>query len=80
MKGFRHTEETKKKLSEVTKGSKNPRAKKVRCIETGQVFDYIREANEFLGKNRLSSDISKCCKGKLKTCGGYHWEYVEEDI
>lgn len=69
-KGRKTSEETKKKLSEVTKGSKNPRAKKVRCIETGQVFDYIREANEFLGKNRLSSDISKCCKGKLKTCGG----------
>ena len=79
-KGRKTSEETKKKLSEVNKGSKNPRAKKVRCIETGQVFDYIREANEFLGKNRLSSGISKCCKGKLKTYGGYHWEYVEEDI
>ena len=22
------------------------------------------------------SNIAKCCKGKLKTAGGYHWKYV----
>lgn len=25
-----------------------------------------------------ASSISKCCKGKLKTCGGYIWRYADE--
>jgi len=23
------------------------------------------------------SAITKCCKGKLKSCGGYHWKYAD---
>ena len=60
--------------AETIRGGKNPRARKVRCIETGQVFDSIKEAQEWLGKG----NIRACCKGRSKTAGGYHWEYVEE--
>lgn len=57
-------------------GSKNPRAKKVRCITTGKTFNCIKEAAEFYGIERRS--ISSCCKGRLKTAGKMRWEYMEE--
>ena len=25
-----------------------------------------------------SYHISNCCRGTRKTCGGYHWEYLDE--
>lgn len=55
------------------KGENNPRARKVLCVETGRVFGCIKEAKQWLGKG----DIRGCCKGRLKTAGGYHWMYVD---
>lgn len=55
-------------------GSNNPRAKKVRCVETGEVFDTIKDAQEWLG---IKTGICECCKGKLEKAGGYHWRYVD---
>jgi hypothetical protein len=55
-------------------GGKNPHAKKVICIETGQVFDTVKEAQEWLGKG----NISKCLRGRTKTAGGYTWMYYDE--
>lgn len=54
-------------------GSEAHRARKVMCIETGQVFGTIKEAQEYIGQK---SGICECCKGKLETAGGYHWQYV----
>lgn len=51
-------------------------AKRIRCIETGKIYDSIQQASRETGLN--DGNIIKCCKGKAKTCGGYHWEYVEE--
>ena len=60
-------------------GTRNERAaktrgKKVRCVETGEVFESIIEAERKLGLTQGS--ICQCCRGKLKTCGKFHWEYV----
>ncbi len=49
--------------------------KKVRCIETNEVYFRIKDAEEMTGINRHG--IGNCCSGKQKTAGGYHWEYVE---
>ncbi len=74
-KGKTLSEETKRKLSEAHKGGKYPQARKVMCIETGEIFDYIKLTTR---KYKISdSSISSCCKGKRKTAGGYHWEYVK---
>lgn len=83
-KGKTHNEETRKKMSEAKKGRTHSEEhirkvseaqwKKVICIETGQVFDSIKEAGEVLNVNKDS--ISKCCRGVGKTAGGYHWEFV----
>lgn len=48
--------------------------KRVICVETGEVFDSIREANVKYGFN--ISNICAVCKGKQKTAYGYHWRYV----
>lgn len=49
--------------------------KKVICINTGECFESIKKASEKY--NLDSSSISKCCRGKLKTVGGYKWKYIE---
>jgi hypothetical protein len=67
--------------SEAIKGGKNYKARKVRCIETKQVFDTITEASNWYqqetGGGVITGMIVRCCKGKKKTAGGYTWEYVD---
>ena len=48
--------------------------KKVICIETGEIFNSMAEAQ----KTKKVNNISLCCSGKYKTAGGYHWRYYEE--
>lgn len=65
------------KLRETQKGDNHPKARKVLCVETGQVFGCVKDAGEWCGlKNECS--ISTCCKGKQKTAGGYHWMYLDD--
>ena len=59
-------------------GTRNKRISKansipVYCFELDKIFYGTREAERELGINH--SSISKACKGKQKTTGGYHWEY-----
>lgn len=67
MKGKKHSEETKRKMSET-------HSKKVLCLETNEVFESARDAQRKTGIFR--SNISSACLGKLKTTGGYHWQYL----
>lgn len=46
---------------------------KVRCIETGVVFESVEHAAKVIGVCR--SSISNCLTGRSKTSGGYHFEY-----
>lgn len=50
---------------------------KVRCVETGEVYDSITDAATAI--NGDPSTISKCVRGVLKTHKGYHWERVLDD-
>ena len=63
-------EETKKKLREIN-------GKKVICIETGKIFNSLKEAGEHIGVHK--SAISACVRGKQKTSGGFHWKYYYEE-
>ena len=49
-------------------------AKKVVCLETGQIFRTTHEAAKWL--NIWQGNISNACLGKQKTAGGYHFEYI----
>lgn len=79
-KGRVFSEEHCRHISEAKKGMKvgkeNPRARKVLCVETGVVFDTIKDAGLFIGGS--PKNIIACCRGRLKRTGGYHWEYFEE--
>lgn len=47
---------------------------KIKCVETNKIYESIRAAAKEM--NLDNSSIAKACKGKLKTCGGYHWRYI----
>jgi len=74
-KGKKHSEESKRKISEAQKNRKD-QSKKVLCIETGEIFESVHEATRKTGVD--FSSISRVCSGKLKTTGGYHWEYLHQ--
>ena len=86
--GIKHTDETKNKISIKNKGklanSKNPKAKKVICLTTNEIFDCIKLAAE--AYNITPQCITKCCKGEWKTAGKLEdgtklkWEYFKEEI
>lgn len=80
--GRQLSEEAKKKISKANAGSNNgmfgkkqKTRKKVYCLELDKIFNCIADAEKETGC--YHSHISACCKGKLKTVGGYHWSYVE---
>ena len=55
---------------------------KVRCLDTGEVFDSVRGAARVT--DATPTGITLCCQGKRKTSGGKRWEYynakeVKED-
>lgn len=50
--------------------------KKIRCVETGEVFENATEASKATGIHR--SNIARAAKGERKTAGKLHWEYYEE--
>lgn len=49
-------------------------SKKVKCIETNEIFESTHDAGREMNLNfRL---ISSVCNGKRKTTGGYHFIYI----
>lgn len=80
LKGRTFSPEHCRKISESKRGkytlADNPKAKRVRCIETGKVYACMKEVTNELGI--CNHNISSVCAGKLKTAGGFHWEYVKE--
>ena len=98
LKGHEVNEQTKKKISEANtkywkgkhKGKNNPTSKPILMFtkegEFIKRFDCVADANEFLGKDRRSDNISSCArrnkdaKDKYKTAYGYIWIYEEDYI
>ena len=50
--------------------------RKVKCIETGIVYDSLKLAGEAIGLS--NSSIYSCCTKKSETAGGFHFEYFNE--
>lgn len=49
-------------------------AKKVMCVETGELFECVTDAAEKFSLDRRN--ISNCINGRQKTAGGFHWKNV----
>ena len=91
-KGKQLSEETKRKISEAHKGKKSPmygkfgsenhNSKRVaqydkQTHEPIKIWDSMHDVERELGID--PSSISRCCKGKQKSAGGYIWRYVEDE-
>ncbi len=50
------------------------RVRKVKCVETGKVYESAAEAGRQTGVS--ASGISACCRSSQKTAGGYRWVYA----
>lgn len=82
-KAWANEEWRRERIKNIT-GSKNPNAKKVVNIETGRIFDTIKDASIWAGLKNVST-IGECCKGHRKTSGKHpetgeplHWRYAEK--
>jgi len=49
--------------------------KKVICVDTGEIFNSVKEAA--ISKNiKATSNITLVCNGKRNTAGGFHWKFL----
>lgn len=89
MKGKKHSEETKRKMSKskigktfsnelkekMRKSALNNRGRLFYCIELNQIFDNLNDAHNITSCSKGA--IVMCCQGKQKQSKGYHWEYAD---
>lgn len=76
---LKRTDETKRRIAEAITGGKHWHAKKVRNVDTGEIFDTVSAAASKY--NTEKSNIIGCCKHRphYYTCKGCRWEYVTDD-
>lgn len=70
--GHPHTLESKEKIRLACLGNKRGKRTKVKCIETGIIYESAAEADRQTKTD--ASAIIKCIKGKLHQSNGLHWE------
>lgn len=77
MYGKHHSDETKRKIAESKIGKTHAPThfKRVRCVETGKIYNSQSEAAQEYGITQAA--ISAVCKGKNKTAKKMHWEFVD---
>lgn len=65
----------KKYGNEITKKANQATKKKVRCIETGKIYNSAKEAAQDIG-GANGSHIGQVCNKKRKTAYNLHWEWA----
>lgn len=63
--GYKHSEETIKKISEA-------KIKKCYCVETGEIFNSVKDAS-----NKYTTNVSSVLNGNRKTCCGLTFRFLE---
>ena len=72
-RGYKHTEETKKIMSEKKKGKPAHNRIKIQCIETGVIYDSIAQAQVMNNCSNVSNALKTGSGTK-----GLHWRYYNE--
>lgn len=81
--GHNWTQQMKDSLSQKQKasgryvGANNPNSKKVRCIETGEIFLTMSEAAKSCGL-KYPSSIWHALEAPHRLAAGYHWEMLSD--
>lgn len=77
----KHTEESKKKMSQAQKGEKHSRSKKVDCYDINgnfiKTYCYLRQVEQD-GFNH--TNVGHCCNRKLRTSRGFIWRWHNEQL
>lgn len=67
-------------------GEANPAARSVTCLDTGKVFDTVRDAAKAVIKkqekgnlNSIACGISRVCSGDNFSSGGWRWKWTLQD-
>lgn len=76
MYGKKHSEETKRKISEKNKGKDNSRRIKIICVETGITYKSMSDAANKVGT--YASAIKLTIDNPNRTCQGFHFKKIEE--
>jgi len=66
--GKSHTEEFKNEIAKKL-------GKKIRCVETGEVFNSVSECAKQMNADRRN--VQRVCTGKYKSTKGYSFEFIE---
>lgn len=87
--GRKYSEETKRRMSVAKRGKRYPNCgkgalklmKRVACIDVKtndiiNTYKSLKNAQEQTGIP--TGNICACCKGRLRTAGGYKWKYLED--
>lgn len=74
-KGHLNSPEIMQRAHEASRGENSKVAKKVICVETGEVF--VSGADAARKYNCSPANISQCLHGAAKTAVGLHWKFLE---
>lgn len=72
--GYNNCYNNRQKRAGYTLRKTSPFRKRIRNIDTGEIFISVREAGRKMGITAIC--ISYCLSGKQKHAGGYRWEVV----
>lgn len=84
--GFKHSQETKEKISSLKKGRSMPAQQRKRLMKP--VVQLTRDSQDIVAKFDSCSaayratgvsNIGMCCAGRLPHAGGYVWKFVDEN-
>ena len=52
--------------------------KRILCIESGEIFNGTKDLNDKMFPNKSPSNIFSHLTGRIKSCYGYHFKYIDE--